>query len=146
MPSKMKTAKPILTLLTLFSGTLILSAANPADTNRDRSINLDEFSAFKKNQMKSSGKEFSEKQIKYLFEDKDHDGDGVLSYREFGSHAVDKNGDKSISYSEFLKMHNKRAERNGNSLKEAWVQNLFKKKDTDNDGSLSYKELAKPVK
>lgn len=142
----MKLSNSVLSILAMYLSVATICAANPADTNRDRHINLEEFVAFKKKQMDNNGQAFEERQVEYLFEDKDQDADGVLSYREFGSHPVDLNSDKSISYEEFVKMHKKRAERNGKVAKEAWIQTLFQKKDTNGDGSLSYKELAKPLR
>ena len=141
----MKLKHYILTLITLTSATVALSA-NPNDLDKDKRISWEEFETLKKKDAKKNGKEFNAQQVKYLFEDKDHDGDGFLSYKEFATHAVDIDGDKSISYEEFAAMHKKRAERNGRTAKEEWIKNLFGKKDTDGDGSLSYKELAKPLK
>ena len=141
----MKLKKYILTLLTLTLASALF-AAHPADKNKDKRVTWDEFSKFKKEQASKNGKPYDEQQIKYLFEDKDHDGDGVLSYEEFNRHAVDTDGDKSISYEEFVVMHKKRGERSGKAPKEEWVKNLFAKKDTNGDGALTYEELAAPVK
>lgn len=141
----MKLKHYLLTLITLTSATVVFSA-NPADTNKDKRISWEEFATLKQKDAKKNGKEFNEKEIKYLFEDKDHDGDGFLSYKEFGTHAVDLDGDKSISYEEFAAMHKKRAERNGKTAQDEWIKNLYGKKDTDGDGALSYQELAAPVK
>ena len=141
----MKLRHIILTLITLTSADAIVSA-NPADLDKDKRISWEEFATLKQKDAKKNGKEFNEKEIKYLFEEKDRDGDGYLSYKEFGSHPVDLDGDKSISLEEFAAMHKKRAERNGRTAADEWIKNMFAKKDTDGDGSLSYQELATPVK
>lgn len=142
----MKLKKYIVTLLCAASASF-LTAANPNDLDRDGEISWEEFKTLKKKQTAQNGSEYNEEQIKYIFQDKDRDGDGVLSYKEFGNHPVDLDGDKSISYKEYVQMHKTRAKRNDRDApKEAWIKNLFAKKDSNGDGELSYKELAKPVK
>ncbi|NDV61558.1 hypothetical protein G0Q06_03765 [Puniceicoccales bacterium CK1056] len=141
----MKAKRTIIALLTLTLATASLSA-NKNDLNRDKSISWDEFEILHKARAAENGREYKEQQIKWLFEDKDSDGDGVLSYKEFGAHPVDLDQDKSISYEEFAAMHKKRAERNGRTAKDGWIKGVFEKKDLNGDGSLSYKELAKPIK
>jgi Ca2+-binding EF-hand superfamily protein len=141
----MKSKKYILTLIALTSATALF-AANPADLNGDKNISLEEFQTLKKKQAAKNGNTYNEKQINELFEDKDRDGNGVLSYKEFGAHPVDLDDDKSISYEEFAAMHKKRAERAGRTVNEEWVKSTFPKKDTDGDGKLSYEELAAPLK
>ena len=141
----MKLTKYIVTLLSLILATASLSA-NKHDLNRDKQISWEEFEMVKKKQAAQNGKEYNAKHTRFLFEDKDHDGNGALSYKEFNNHPVDLDGDKSISYEEFSAMHKRRAERNGRTAKDAWIKNMFDKKDGNGNGELSYKELAKPVK
>lgn len=142
----MKRKHHILTLLTLTCATASLSAANPADTNGDKKISWDEFQTVHKQRAAENGKEYNEQQTKYIFEDKDRNGDGVLTYKEFGTHPDDLNGDKSISYEEWVAMHKKRGERSGKMPNDKWVEEAFAKKDTDGDGVLSFKELSAPLK
>lgn len=141
----MKPKPLILTLITLTFAAATLQA-NPNDLDKDKRISWEEFATLKGKDAKKNGKEFNEKEIRYLFEDKDHDGNGSLSYKEFATHAVDLDGDKKISYKEFARMMQKRGERSGKVQKEEWIKNMFGRKDTDGNGSLSYQELAKPVK
>ena len=69
----MKLHKYIPALLALtFAAALF--AANPADTNKDKEISWEEFSALIKKQASKNGKPYKEQEIKYLFEDKDFDG------------------------------------------------------------------------
>lgn len=119
--------------------------ANKHDLNRDKRISWEEFETMKKSQAKKNGRDYNAEQVRYLFEDKDLDGDGFLSYKELAAHPVDLNGDKKISYEEFARMHKKRGERAGREPKDAWIKNLFDRKDSNGDGFLSYEELAAPV-
>lgn len=141
----MKAKYTIITLLSLTLATASLPA-NPNDLNKDKKISWEEFEVLQKKRATEQGREYKEQQAKYLFEDKDRDGDGVLSYKEFGNHAVDLDNDKSISYGEFAAMHKKRAERAGKTAKDEWIKDVFAKKDSDGNGELSYEELAAPVK
>jgi Ca2+-binding EF-hand superfamily protein len=59
---------------------------------------------------------------------------------------VDRNNDKSISFEEYSGMMKKRKGRSGQPLKDDWIKDMFTKKDIDGDASLSYQELARPVK
>ena len=140
----MKLKHYLLILLTLSAtaGTLM---ANKNDLNRDKRISMEEFEIMKQAEAKKNGREYNAQQVKYLFEDKDRDGDGYLSYKELAAHPVDLNGDKKITYKEFARMHKKRGERAGREPKEAWIKELFAKKDKNGDGTLSYQELAAPV-
>jgi Ca2+-binding EF-hand superfamily protein len=128
--------------LSFTAGTL---SANPMDLNKDKRISWEEFEIAKQQEASKQGRAYNEQQVKYLFEDKDRDGDGFLSFKELAAHPVDIDGDKKISYAEFERMHKKRGERAGRMPKEAWIKDLFAKKDKNGDGHLSYAELAAPV-
>ena len=136
------------TLITLITATLATAcyAANPHDLNGDKRINWEEFEMMQKKRAAENGRDYDEQQAKYIYKDKDRNGDGLLTYKEFGSHPNDLDGDKAISYAEWEAMHRKRAERAGRSFNEKWVKSTFPKKDTNGDGKLSYRELAKPLK
>lgn len=140
----MKTKHTLITLMALIL-TAAPTLANKNDLNRDKRISWEEFEVMKQADAKANGREYNEQQVRYLFEDKDRDGDGFLSYKELAAHPVDLDGDKKISYEEFAKMHKKRGERAGREPKEPWIRNVFEKKDKDGNGSLSYQELAAPV-
>lgn len=141
----MKLKKPLLAFLVLTLSAVVLEA-NPNDLNKDKRISLEEFEAFRQKEAKKNGRDYDAKQAKFTFEDKDRDGDGFLSYKEFNSHPVDLDGDKSISLEEFSIIMKKQAARNGRVAKDEWIKGMFAKKDTDGDGVLSYQEHAKPVK
>jgi Ca2+-binding EF-hand superfamily protein len=125
--------------------TAVVLEANPNDRDKDKRISWPEFEAFQQREAAKNSRKHEAQQARYLFEDKDRDGDGFLSYQEFGRNPVDLNDDKSISLEEFSAMMKKRGERTGRTMKDDWIKETFAKKDTDGSGSLSYQELAKPV-
>lgn len=141
----MKLNKYILILTSLTIATAAF-AVNPNDLDGDKQISWEEFKTLHEKRAANQGGDFDERRVKYLFEDKDRDGDGVLSYKEFGSHPVDLDGDKAISYEEFVLMMKKREKRWGREIKQEWIDKTYAKKDLDGDGTLSYQELAKPLK
>jgi Ca2+-binding EF-hand superfamily protein len=125
--------------------TAVALKANPNDLNGDKRISREEFETFQRKGAKTNNQKFDPEQAKRLFEDKDSDGNGFLSYPEFARNPVDQNDDKVISFEEFSIMMKKRAERSGRVLKDGWIKEMFGKKDADGNGSLTYKELAQPV-
>lgn len=140
----MKFNRHLLALLAL-TFTAVTLQANPNDLNKDKRISWEEFEAFQQREAKKNGRKFDAQQAKYLFEDKDSDGDGYLSYQEFARNPVDLNDDKVISFKEYSIMMKKRGERSGRIPKDEWIKEMFAKKDADGNGTLSYQELAKPV-
>lgn len=140
----MKLKQHALTLIAL-TFTAVVLEANPNDLNQDKRISWQEFEAFQKQEAKKNGRKFDPQQAKYLFEDKDRDGNGFLSYKEFASNHVDLDGDKFISFDEYVKEMKKRGARNGRVPTDTWLKETYAKKDTDGDGRLTYQEMAKPV-
>ncbi len=121
-------------------------SANPADLNQDGRITFEEFETLKKNDAAKNGKTISADQIKFNFQEKDLDEDGALSIKELSSNPFDPDGDKKITPEEFSAVMKKRAKRAGKETTDDQIKVIFAKKDTDGDGSLSFEELAKPVK
>jgi Ca2+-binding EF-hand superfamily protein len=140
----MKPKQQLLALIAI-AFTAVAMQANPNDLDRDKRISWKEFESFQQNEAKKNQRQFDPQQAKQLFDDKDSNGDGFLSYKEFARNPVDLDDDKAISLKEFSIMMKKRGERTGRTMKDDWIKETFAKKDADGNGSLSYQELAKPV-
>jgi len=56
--------------------------------------------------------------------------------------SIDLNGDGKISFEEFCALKVRHGEARGKPFKDELVSNLFTRKDTDQDGFLSFRELA----
>lgn len=136
---------PIALLCAFFWFSATSLVANKYDLNRDKQIDWEEFQTMKKAEARRAKREYNQQEIRFLFEDKDWDGNGTLSYQEVANHPYDLNSDKKISFDEFKSMHLKRASRNGREVQDAWIQTQFKRRDVNTKGYLTYQELSAPL-